>query len=546
MKSCKVCGHKNDDHAKMCIKCGSNLAEEKRNILPCLLIVLAGSILIGIVAFILFYNSPSQIYRRQISQGDKYMQILRYENAILSYQAAVDAMPEKETGYLKLANAFYMVNDYQSAKAILEKGLRYVNSVKMEIMLEDFAGEEKVNGENGTYEKAIDEEELKKLSQEVKLYSQMLGMFSKYTYGDYRRDYGEPTWINTDNERFQGSWTGIGFELLYYNSLENPDVINTLQGTVHTYSKPTEIIALNPGVLFQNYQGTVTRQKLEELCGEALTVAYSDEINGNYVSFTCQDCVIEIETDPEGNVIGETGWARIRPVSYETYSEEEKEEAVVSGYIKDASTGAGIYGALLTARKGGEEIARIYTSGDGSYELQLEGGSYELEISYGSYITEKFSLEVRAGENQFHVNYNLSPQLEQGSIRIVLEWGYRPTDLDSYTDGFFADGSSFHISYQNRTEYRNGDLMAELDVDDTDGYGPETTTIYDSRASFSFRIEDFRAEGVSDYSAVTVKVYLPGESVPQIFTGKVQNFGIRIWNVFYYEDGNLYITDTYE
>lgn len=66
------------------------------------------------------------------------------------------------------------------------------------------------------------------------------------------------------------------------------------------------------------------------------------------------------------------------------------------------------------------------------------------------------------------MTYALSPVLKDlDSMRIVLNWGKNPLDLDS------------HLSYKNQHIYwdvKQG-LAANLDVDDVDSYGPETVTI---------------------------------------------------------------------
>lgn len=66
------------------------------------------------------------------------------------------------------------------------------------------------------------------------------------------------------------------------------------------------------------------------------------------------------------------------------------------------------------------------------------------------------------------LTYALSPNMTNlDGLRIVLTWGKTPHDLDSH---LAYPGN--HINFQKR-EGRN----ANLDVDDTDSYGPETITI---------------------------------------------------------------------
>lgn len=84
-------------------------------------------------------------------------------------------------------------------------------------------------------------------------------------------------------------------------------------------------------------------------------------------------------------------------------------------------------------------------------------------------------------------------------------------------------------------------MTAELDVDEMSGYGPETTTIYDLNGVYKFEVVDFLATGTfQDYGA-TVKVYLPGQSQPEVITMD-PNAGVNVvWEVFELDHGELKI-----
>ena len=68
------------------------------------------------------------------------------------------------------------------------------------------------------------------------------------------------------------------------------------------------------------------------------------------------------------------------------------------------------------------------------------------------------------------------------------------SDLDSHLVGPKKDGNgSFHIAYYDKT-YSEGDTKyADLDLDDTSSYGPETTTVYNMNetGTYSFYVHDF-------------------------------------------------------
>lgn len=64
------------------------------------------------------------------------------------------------------------------------------------------------------------------------------------------------------------------------------------------------------------------------------------------------------------------------------------------------------------------------------------------------------------------------PLPSAGEYRVVVTWGTAPRDLDSHLTGPDGSGGRFHVFYGNRTFNETG-----LDLDDTSGEGPETTTI---------------------------------------------------------------------
>ena len=74
---------------------------------------------------------------------------------------------------------------------------------------------------------------------------------------------------------------------------------------------------------------------------------------------------------------------------------------------------------------------------------------------------------------------------EPDTIRIVLRWGEKPSDLDSHLIGPKTDESSkFHIyygsrSYYDENQYNDDDYLyiADLDYDDTTAFGPEIISI---------------------------------------------------------------------
>lgn len=126
------------------------------------------------------------------------------------------------------------------------------------------------------------------------------------------------------------------------------------------------------------------------------------------------------------------------------------------------------------------------------------------------------------------MTYALSPVMKNlDGMRIVLTWGEYPADLDS------------HLSYPGNHIYFDHKVGADanLDVDDTDSFGPETITITKKRLgeSYLYAVQDFSNFGKPDSSALSasgakVFVYV-GSSLVRTYSVPVNKQG-NIWAVF--------------
>lgn len=128
----------------------------------------------------------------------------------------------------------------------------------------------------------------------------------------------------------------------------------------------------------------------------------------------------------------------------------------------------------------------------------------------------------------------VSTSLTKGQVRVVLSWGDKPRDLDSHMLCDFSNPSEGHVYYQNKSIDNNGELVCMLDIDDTSGYGPETTTIYKSKSgAYTFYVYNYSNESKLSLSGATVKVYMNGSAYP-VYTFNVPDGEGRYWTVFRY------------
>ena len=136
---------------------------------------------------------------------------------------------------------------------------------------------------------------------------------------------------------------------------------------------------------------------------------------------------------------------------------------VLSATVKDKV----IPNAQVIFQKNGETSITATTDSRGKISIAspfggVDDGSVTLIIKKQGYST----LVTKGPSNG--LTYALSPTMQTlDGLRIVLSWNNDPRDLDSHLS---YPGN--HIFWDHKTGSR-----AKLDVDDRDGYGPETVTI---------------------------------------------------------------------
>ena len=229
-----------------------------------------------------------------------------------------------------------------------------------------------------------------------------------------------------------------------------------------------------------------------------------------------------------------------------------------SGCIKDAKTGKRVGGLQLNLRKGfgvydTDVIATIPVKEDGTYiTSNLESGYYTAEIVDNREVDEnerylKGYMEIQIIEGKITKNQNgvVTKTLDNNQIRIVLTWGASPSDLDSHLLGTTQDGVREHVSYRRKVITNdNGDDEMALDVDDRDGYGPETITIYNpSDDDYHFYVHNYSHNNRNELmqSGAVVQVYKGGLNTPWQIFYVPQEKGY-FWDVFSYDAENDILT----
>ena len=194
---------------------------------------------------------------------------------------------------------------------------------------------------------------------------------------------------------------------------------------------------------------------------------------------------------------------------------------VLSATVKDQN----IANAEVILQKNGERSASSTTQSNGRATVQAnsaDGADNLLIIKKSGYSTLVAKCPCDG------MTYALSPVLKDlDSMRIVLNWGKNPLDLDS------------HLSYKNQHIYWDNKqgLAANLDVDDVDSYGPETVTI-DKKLDgqyYVYSVHDYSNRTQPNTNSLSnsqakVMVYA-GESLIRSYYVPVTKTG-NLWTVF--------------
>jgi len=219
----------------------------------------------------------------------------------------------------------------------------------------------------------------------------------------------------------------------------------------------------------------------------------------------------------------------------------------VTGKVTDSMTGSGSGDTEIvvyeTEDLDGDIIASTISDARGMYSLNLAAGKYYITIRKDGYFEKSIIVESLGNYlTSSNNNISITPVVTNGEIRIVLEWGQLPADLDSYLTGIVNETeASFEVYYGNKNYYNAGVLEASLDVDDTSSFGPETITLEpNSEGVYRFYVHDYTNRNNSRdsmtlaNSGATVRV-INEYGVEKIFNVPNNKPG-TFWNVFEIEN----------
>lgn len=213
-----------------------------------------------------------------------------------------------------------------------------------------------------------------------------------------------------------------------------------------------------------------------------------------------------------------------------TFAQSSSEILVLSAIVKDQA----ISNAEVIFQKNGQTSITKYTNASGkvtipeSFRNDSEVMVIIKKAGYSSLITKCLCEGL---------TYAISPTMQElDGMRIVLSWSSAPLDIDA------------HLSYLGGYVcfYKKEASQAILDVDDTDGYGPETITISkrEQGKKYVYAVHNYsdrtliNNSNLSDISRAKVYIYI-GNTLIKTYTMPSGNKG-NIWIPFLIDEmGNI-------
>lgn len=198
-------------------------------------------------------------------------------------------------------------------------------------------------------------------------------------------------------------------------------------------------------------------------------------------------------------------------------------QGTVNGTVRDAVNNQPI-GDVTIQVTGGPSTT---TNASGFYTLSLNPGTHAIFASKVGYFSSNVTvLQVMSGQTVTQ-NFSLSPRVTGGRFRIVLRWGTSPEDLDSH----LLTPNNGHIAYFSRGDSTRAPY-AWLDLDDVDGEGPETITIYQFQSgTYKYFVHNYDGSPDITASSAVVQIYNENGLIAQFSVPTSPVAGYRYWYV---------------
>lgn len=465
------------------------------------------AVCVGLLAF-LPDGTGASVYVEQINTARKYAENGDYQQAIIFYKNAIKEDDTQEEPYLELARIYFQLNMTEDGFDILRSGVAKIGSLRIIQALEDYEKQ---------FSDGVDNTEKLINMDKAEFNSVYANSFATYNYEKYKND------CTVKKEELRVDAYTVTYEQYdavfeYKNSLNNI-VIDQSTGKPFPYSRPTSIKLNKLSLLISGVEAGVSVEQLKS-CGATniKLEPFNKELNTHLLSFTYKAMKITVGCDDKGTITGENVYNEIIPEPGQITNVKKQ----TTGKIIDATTGKNVSDVTLNFRNGKNnkdgDTVTSETAQNGEYSVELPPGEYTVEVIAEGYNSEFFELYISDNSSETEQNFSVSPTLYSGEIRFVLEWGATPNDLDSHLEGRTSSGKQVDVNFMHLSESDGEKAIADLDLDDMNGYGPETITLHETNGEYEYKVHRFSQVGDLASSGATVKIYTSSSSEPIVIT----------------------------
>ena len=498
---------------------------------------IAAVLAVALVAAAIWLAVPehsAKVYRDSMKRAELAFNEGDYEGAILAYQKAIERDETSVAAYEGLYESYMAMGDVENARRILEEGIQKTQSGWLIQLLANL--DEADQADNGGVVSGGGEQKI------LSMNNALVKKLSSSSFGDYGR---KDSPVSSDPQA-DGSvlvrFNEVPGTMNFRNSAQQASAVSN--GRVSASALPEEVYLDDIDDLLG--RTPCTMEELENLGISSLQRA-TDGQRQSVLRFEIAGCTVTVECDEDGTIQAgaETVIVPTQALALAA-SGGAGELTLAQGSVIDAQTGEPV--EEITIRffededtSGDPLVDPVTTNSFGEYEVNLPPGTYIAELSGEGYITTTREVTIGEYEVESEADFVVTKDLAEGEARLVLEWGEQPQDLDSYIFGTTDSGSRFRLSRWDRS-FTDGDVSMELDLDDMDGYGPETITIHGFSGYFEYVAFDYNVTGTMGQNGATATIYISGQQPVTVSLGSGSGVENE-WNICVIDHGELKVVN---
>jgi hypothetical protein len=157
------------------------------------------------------------------------------------------------------------------------------------------------------------------------------------------------------------------------------------------------------------------------------------------------------------------------------------------------------------------------------------GVVFKYQASKGGHKSDIFQAGPLAKNQEINVGDIV---LDSPLVQITLTWGADPRDLDSHLTARVTGNETFHVYWSSEGSLSYSP-WANLDTDDTNGFGPEIVSISKlQQGTYRYSVRHFAGDGTIETSGAEVNVVIPDRGIYRFTPPTGQPTNATIWRLF--------------